>query len=72
MSILIWLVLAIMALKVFWNFGVPYALMFRPLDPATGKIRGISLSLEVELLLLLLAVGLSWLSRGDGLVNRPL
>lgn len=72
MSILIWLVLGILALKVIWNFGVPYALIWKPIDPKTGKRGGISLSLEIEFFLLILAVGLSWFSKGDSLVNRPL
>jgi len=72
MSILIWLVLGILALKVIWNFGVPYALMRKPIDPKTGKRGGISLSLEIELFLLLLALGLSWFSKGDSFVDRPL
>lgn len=72
MSILIWLVLGILALKVIWNFGVPYALIRKPIDPKTGKRGGISLSLEVELFLLIIAVGLSWFSKGDSLVDRPL
>ena len=44
MSILIWCVLGILALKVIWNFGIPYALMKKPVDPKTGKRGGISLS----------------------------
>ncbi len=72
MSILVWAVLGILALKVIWNFGVPYALMRKPIDPKTGKRGGISLSLEVEVFLLILAVGLSWFSKGDSLINRPL
>jgi hypothetical protein len=72
MSILIWFVLGILALKVIWNFGVPYALMSKPIDPKTGKRGGISLSIEIELFLLLLAVGLSWFSKGDSIVDRPL
>ncbi|NBR59450.1 MAG: hypothetical protein EBT89_09885 [Opitutaceae bacterium] len=72
MSILIWCVLGVLALKVIWNFGVPYALMSKPIDPKTGKRGGISLSLSTELFLLILAVGLSWFSNGDSLINRPL
>jgi len=72
MSILIWLVLGILTLKVIWNFGVPYALMRKPIDPKTGKRGGVSLSLEIELFLLILSVGLSWFSNGNSLVNRPL
>ena len=72
MSILVWIVLGILALKVIWNFGVPYALLQKPIDPKTGKRSGISLSLEVEIFLLILAVGLSWLSKGDSLINHPL
>lgn len=72
MSILVWLVLGILALKVIWNFSVPYALMRKPIDPKTGKRGGISLSLGVELFLLILAVGLSWFSKGDSFVNRSL
>ena len=72
MSILVWLVLGILALKVIWNFGVPYALMRKPIDPKTGKRGGISPMLSIELFLLILAVGLAWLSKGDALINRPL
>jgi hypothetical protein len=46
MSILIWCVLGVLALKVIWNFGVPYALMSKPIDPKTGKRGGISLSFD--------------------------
>jgi hypothetical protein len=72
MSILVWIVLGILALKVIWNFGVPYALMRKPIDPKTGKRGGISLALGVEVFLLILAVALSWLSKGDSIINRPL
>jgi hypothetical protein len=71
MSILVWLVLGILGLKVIWNFGVPYALMRKPLDPKTGKRGGISLALGVELFLLMLAVALAWLSKGESFTNRP-
>jgi hypothetical protein len=46
MSILIWCVLGVLALKVIWNFGVPYALMSKPIDLKTGKRGGVSLSLS--------------------------
>jgi apolipoprotein N-acyltransferase len=72
MSVLVWIVIGILALKVIWNFGVPYALMRKPIDPKTGKRGGISLALGVEVILLVLAVGLAWLSKGDALINRPL
>ena len=72
MSLLVWITLGILALKVMWNFSVPYALLRKPINPKTGKRGGISLSLEVEIFLLILAVGLSWLSKGDSLINRPL
>ena len=72
MNILIWILLLIMALKVVWNFGIPYALMQKPVDPKTGKKGGISPMLEIELILLILTVGLSWISKGELLINRPL
>lgn len=72
MNILIWAVLGVLALKVIWNFAVPYALLWKKLDPKTGNSGGMSLSLEVEFLLLILTVGLSWFSKGNSPVNSPL
>ena len=72
MSILAWILLGMVALKVLWNFSVPYALLRKPIDAKTGRRGGISLSLEIEILLLILATGISWLSKGDSLINRPL
>jgi hypothetical protein len=72
MSILFWIVFGISLLKVIWNFGVPYALLWKPIDTKTGKRGGISLFLEIEIFFLILAIGLSWFSRGDSWINNPL
>jgi len=72
MNLVVWILLGLLSLKVIWNFGVPYALMRKPIDPKTGRIGGISLALWIEFMLLLLAVVQSWLSKGDSMINRPL
>lgn len=72
MNILIWLVLVLMACKLVWNLGVPYRLLngLRLHKKGEPK-RGISLSLEVEIILLLIATVLAWLSNGDVWINSP-
>jgi hypothetical protein len=72
MSIIIWILLALLSLKVIWNFCVPYMLLQSSIDPKTGKSRGISLSLGIEASLLIFSLILSWFSNGNSFVNQPL
>ncbi len=73
MSLVVWIILSFLLLKVIWNLGVPYQLLVRLKNYNEGDIKpGISLSLEVEIILLLFVMFFSWLSNGDSLINKPL
>jgi|LakMenE18May11ns_1017448.scaffolds.fasta_scaffold9834933_2 ACR3 family arsenite efflux pump ArsB len=71
MSLVIWILIGTLALKVIWNFGVPYALLRLPINDQSGKKSGISPMLEIEIIIMILAIILSWLSDGESFVNKP-
>ncbi|NJM37062.1 MAG: hypothetical protein HC845_03840 [Akkermansiaceae bacterium] len=65
--------MGLLSLKVIWNFGVPYILLNRLRLHSEGKTKhGNSLSLEIEIVLLFVALCLSWFSNGNTWINRPL
>lgn len=72
MSIIVWILFSTLALKVIWNFGVPYALMRLPINPKNGEKGGVAPMLEIEIILLVLAVIFSWFSEGNSFVNKPI
>lgn len=72
MAYLVWLVLGLFALKLIWNLTVPFVLLGRLRANPDGPRSGISMASGVEVLLLLVAVGLSAISVGEYWVNRPL
>jgi hypothetical protein len=71
MSMLIWIVLTLLFLKVFWNFTLPFRMLNEARVNPSGKAKGISVSLEIEILLLLIALALSAFSTGESWVNSP-
>jgi hypothetical protein len=72
MTIVVWLLLAVVALKLIWNLGVPFVLLKRLRANPNGPTSRISMSSGVEVVLLLIAAGASALSEGPSWVNRPL
>jgi Kef-type K+ transport system membrane component KefB len=72
MTILLWLVLGVLALKLIWNLGVPFVLLKRLRENPESQISGISMATVVEIALLLVAIGLSAMVTGESWVNRPL
>lgn len=72
MTIMIWLVLFALAVKLIWNLGVPFVLIRRAKANPAFSTSGISMSTEVEVALLFIAIFLSALSTGEAWVNKPL
>ena len=72
MTILIWLLLALLALKLFWNLGVPFILLKRLRANPDAPTSRISMSTAVEVILLLFATGAAAISNGASWINRPL
>ena len=72
MTIIIWILLALLGLKLIWNLGVPFVLLKRlwadPKEPPSG----ISMSTLVEVALLVLATIAAALSGGSGYLSQPL
>jgi hypothetical protein len=61
MSGVLFVVLLLFTLKVAWNFMVPYILASRFMKAKGGQVSGISLMPFLEVILLLLACGLSFI-----------
>ena len=72
MTVAVWFVLGMLAIKLIWNLGVPFELLRRVLANPNSITSGISLSTEIEIILLFVATGLSAASTGQSWVNRPL
>lgn len=72
MNALTWIALGLFFLKIVWNLTIPYRLLRRLWKHEKGQERrGISLSLGIEVSLLLLATLFSWVSSGKDAINQP-
>jgi hypothetical protein len=72
MTIMLWLVLGVLALKLIWNLGVPFVLLKRLRSNPESRTSRISMSTAIETVLLIIAIGLTALSTGETWVNKPL
>lgn len=72
MTIVVWILLVLLALKLVWNLCVPFVLLSRGAESSNGRKTGISMMPALEVLLLVLATGAAAISSGTSLANRPL
>ncbi len=72
MTVVVWALLSLFTVKIIWNLCVPYILLMRFRKEPDKETGWISMKIVVEIFLLLLAVGMSALSTGQALVNKPL
>lgn len=72
MTIMVWLVLFALAVKLIWNLGVPFVLIRRAKANPAPRTSAISMVPAVEVALLFIAIFLSTLSTGEAWINRPL
>ena len=72
MTLATWFVVALLALKVVWNLGVPFVLLSRARARPDEDTASISMATSLDLALLVLAVTLSAFSKGESWVNRPM
>jgi Kef-type K+ transport system membrane component KefB len=72
MNIILWLIVGLFCVKIVWNLGVPYVLLRRPIDDKTGRSRGVSMATAIEFFFLIVAIGVSACTTGDGWLHQPL
>ena len=70
-TIVLYGLIGLFALKILWNLTVPYDLAWKAWRSKGQKIRGISLMPYMEIGLLLLAIGAAALSDGQGWLRNP-
>lgn len=71
MTIVTYIIIGLLALKILWNLTVPYDLAWKAWRARGQKVGGISLMPYLEVGLLALAIGVAALSNGPGWFESP-